>query len=256
MSKAIPSRSDPNKWGCSVCDYGHDVGKSRNGVYKHFKKKHQNLTNSTLSETGSQYNDSENENLHKIEETDKTDDFVKNSDESPDEISQNPEESGWGSIEWDEDENAEPPKTKTIPQGLKGMKSGFDPKTQGHLVRMGFKALDRAVTHYGRGVMSDPSYALERSEDDYDALESATVDMMIHYGINVPVNPLVLWSMTVGSAYVPPMMHIRRNADPNRPKRSLLRGLLGRFRRKRSKGTAPSTIVHTEQRSESNGPNP
>jgi len=254
MSKAIQSRSNPDKWGCSQCDYGHDVGKSRNGVYKHFKTKHQNLTNSTTSETASQSSDFSEPQITQNQQNDENVDFVQNADESGSEISQNREQSEWGSVEWDEPDEPTP-KAKTIPSGLKGMQGGFNPATQGHLVRMGFKALDRAVTHYGRGVMSDPSYSLERTEDDYDALQSATVDMMMHYGIQVPVNPLMLWSVTVGTAYVPPMMHIRRNADPNRPKRSILRGLLGRFRRKRPRGTGASTIVHTEQRSEQNEPN-
>ena len=254
MSKAIPSRSNPDKWGCSQCDYGHDVGKSRNGVYKHFKKKHQNLTNSATSETGSQSSGFSEPQITQNQENDENVDFVQNADESESQISQNREDSEWGSVEWEEPDGPTP-KAKTIPSGLKGMQGGFNPATQGHLVRLGFKALDRAVTHYGRGVMSDPSYSLERSEDDYDALQSATVDMMMHYGIQVPVNPLMLWSVTVGTAYVPPMLHIRRNADPNRPKRSILRGLLGRFRRKRSRGTGPSTQVHTEQRGEQNEPN-
>jgi len=251
--KAIQSRSNPDKWGCSQCDYGHDVGKSRNAVYKHFKKIHQNSTNSTLSETGSQSSGFSDPQITQNREEDENVDFVQNENESESEISQNQENSEWGSVEWEEPDGPAP-KAKTIPNGLKGMQGGFNPATQGHLVRMGFKALDRAVTHYGRGVMSDPTYSLERTEDDYDALQSATVDMMMHYGISVPVNPLMLWSVTVGTAYVPPMMHIRRNADPNRPKRSILRGLLGRFRRKRPKGTGPSTMVRTEQRSEQNEP--
>ncbi len=228
MSKAIPSRADPEKWGCSICDYGHDVGKSRNAVYKHHKTKHQNLTNSTLSETGSQSTDSETTNFTQNPENTENEDFVKNEGISSDENS-------WGNVEWDDDTDQAPPKAKTIPSGVKAMQGGFDPRTQGHLVRMGFKALDRFVTHYGRGVMSDPTYVLERSEDDYDALESSTVDMMIHYGISVPVNPLMMWSITMGTAYVPPLMHIRKNADPNRPKRALLGGIFGRFRRRRSR---------------------
>jgi len=242
--KAVPSRGNPQKWGCSQCDYGHDVGKSRNAVYKHFKAHHQtnieNPSNSTKSEefsTGSQYPDPESPKITQNPENDENEDFVKNESISNDENPSNSTETGWGEIDWNESDSGEAPKTRTIPNAVKMAGQGFDPRTQGHLVRMGFKALDRALSHYGRGVMSNPEYSIERSEGDYDALEQSTVDMMVHYGVSVPVNPLMLWSVTVGSAYAPPLMHIRKNADPNRPKKGLLRGLFGRLRRRRGKTT-------------------
>ena len=252
MSKAVPSVGNPEKWACSACDYGHDVGKSRNAVYKHFKKHHQNdsvketkTTNSSLNFSGSQSSVSENENLHKIEDSTEKDDFVKSES-----ISTESSDDKWGSIEWDENDVSETDvKPKGIPNVVKNLgQGGFDPRTQGHLVRLGFRALDRAVTHYGRGVMSDPSYKIERSEEDYDALEQSTVQMMMHYGVSVPVNPLMLWSVTVGTAYAPPLMHIRKNADPNRPKKGILRAILGRFRRKRSRPTTDPQRTPTEQR--------
>ena len=253
--KAISSRANPQKWGCSQCDYGHDVGKSRNAVYKHFKAHHQttieNPQDHAKSEefsTGSQYSVSETDNLHKIEENAENDDFVKNDPISSDENSSNSTESGWGEIDWNETDSGEVPKSRTIPNAVKMAGQGFDPRTQGHLVRMGFKALDRALSHYGRGVMSDPEYSIERSEGDYDALEQSTVDMMVHYGVSVPVNPLMLWSVTVGSAYAPPLMHIRKNADPNRPKKGLLRGLFGRFRRRRGRTTTYTNEELLERR--------
>lgn len=253
--KAIPSRANPQKWGCSQCDYGHDVGKSRNAVYKHFKSNHQptivNAQDHAKTEqfsTASQYSDSETENLHKIEENTENNDFVKNDPISSDDNPSNSTETDWGEIDWNDSDSGEPPKTRTIPNAVKMAGQGFDPRTQGHLVRMGFKALDRALSHYGRGVMSDPDYSIERSDGDYDALEQSTVDMMVHYGVSVPVNPLMLWSVTVGSAYAPPLMHIRKNADPNRPKKGLLRGLFGRFRRRRGKTTTYTNEELLERR--------
>ena len=54
------------------------------------------------------------------------------------------------------------------------------------------------------------------------ALEMSTLQLMAHYGIQMPVSPLMVWGATVGSAYAPPIMHIRKNADPNRKKGNLL----------------------------------
>ena len=67
--------------------------------------------------------------------------------------------------------------------------------------------------------MSDPEYSIERSEGDYDALEQSTVDMMVHYGVSVPVNPLMLVGHC-GSAYAPPLMHIRKNGSRIDPRKA------------------------------------
>jgi len=77
------------------------------------------------------------------------------------------------------------------------------------------------ITHWGRGVMNKKDWTLKRSKQDYDILEQSTVDVMVQYGINIPVSPLTIWGITVGSAYLPPINHIRKNADPNRKRRIL-----------------------------------
>ena len=190
--KAIPSRANPQKWGCSQCDYGHDVGKSRNAVYKHFKAHHQttivNPQDHAKSEefsTGSQYSVFETDNLHKIEENAENVDFVKNDSISSDENPSNSTDSGWGEIDWNDSDSGEAPKTRTIPNAVK---MAIKDSTLVHKVILyawGSRP-DRALSHYGRGVMSDPEYSIERSEGDYDALEQSTVDMMVHYGVSVP----------------------------------------------------------------------
>jgi hypothetical protein len=91
---------------------------------------------------------------------------------------------------------------------------------QGKIARWGFMTLDRLVTWWGRGVTSDPEYELLRSSKDYDLLEGTTVDVMDYYNISIPLNPLAIWGITVGTAYVPPLADIRRRADPAK-KRSL-----------------------------------
>ena len=256
--KAIPSRADPDKWGCSQCDYGHDVGKSRNAVYKHWKKNHELSDFDEKSQEKSQARSttfSMLENLHKIgstEESETPTDYVQNpGDLSPEESVKNDtsftESDGsieWGSVDWDESTPTDqPPKARTIPKPLSDMAQGnlgaVSSAAQGQVIRFAFMSLDRLLTHYGRGVMSKPDWEVERTREDYDTLESSTMMLMEHYGLSVGVSPLMVWTATVGTAYAPPLMHIRKNADPNRKGRigGLLRRLIPRRRKKKKEET-------------------
>ena len=221
--KAIPSRADPSKWGCSQCDYGHDTGKSRNGVYKHFKKAH------------------ESEEPEVVEVSAPTD-YVQNDDipvEDSDDSFTESDGTDWGSVDWEETESTATPKARTIPKPLSDMAQGnmnaMTAAAQGQVIRFGFMSLDRMLTHWGRGVMNKPDWEVERSPEDYDTLEASTLMLMDHYGMSIGVSPLMVWTATVGSAYAPPLMHIRKNADPNRKGRigGLLRRLIPRRRRKK-----------------------
>jgi hypothetical protein len=140
-----------------------------------------------------------------------------------------PEE--WQEVDWTRvpDEDIIP---DTIGSPVQQMVNAFsgDPKSpsllkrqrdlQGKIARWGFMTLDRFVTWWGRGVTSDPEYELIRSSKDYDLLEGTSVDVMDYYGISIPLNPLAIWGITVGTAYIPPLADIRRRADPDK-KRSL-----------------------------------
>ncbi len=249
--KAVPSRADPSKWGCSQCDYGHDVGKSRNGVYKHFKKNHENVEKTDNFPQARSTTVSMLDNLHKIGSTDETEDssdYVKSAEDFSDEESvkidtdTTDESAGleWGSVEWEESsQNDPPPKARTIPKPLSEMASGnlgaVSMQAQGQVIRFAFMSLDRMLTHYGRGVMNKPEWEIERTPEDYDTLEQSTVMLMEHYGVSLSVSPLMVWTATVGTAYAPPIMHIRKNADPNRKGRlgGLLRRLIPRRRKKK-----------------------
>jgi len=232
--KATPSRADPSKWGCSQCDYGHNEGRSRNGVYKHFNKNH---ATSDFDEK------SDFEKQARSTSVSNEDNFTKSVQDSEESVSsdyvQN-ETLDWGSVEWEESTSSgEMPKARTIPKPLsdiaQGKVSAVSAAAQGQVVRGGFMTLDRMLTHWGRGVMSKPEWELERSPADYDTLEASTVALMEHYGVSVAVSPLMVWTATVGSADAPPLMHIRKNADPNRKGRigGLLRRLIPRRRKKK-----------------------
>lgn len=228
--KAIPSRADPSKWGCAKCDYGHDVGKSRNGVYKHHKKMHESVSSENTPKTEVK---KQARSTPKISEENSTEsvpsDYVQNEEENS--------SNDWGSIEWEETEE-QSPKPRTIPKPLSDMAQGkvsaVTAAAQGQVIRFAFMSLDRMLTHYGRGVMNSDDWEVERSPSDYDTLEASTMGLMAHYGVVVPVSPLMVWTATVGSAYAPPLMHIRKNADPNRKRRfkGMLKRLIPRRRKK------------------------
>ena len=91
--KAIPSRADPSKWGCSQCDYGHDVGKSRNGVYKHFKKAHEGVESEVVEVSAP----SDYVQTDEIPVEDSDDSFTKS------------DGTDWGSVDWEETDNAQGP---------------------------------------------------------------------------------------------------------------------------------------------------
>lgn len=242
--KAVPSRADPSKWGCSQCDYGHDEGRSRNGVYKHFKKNHENVEKSDNFPQARSATVSMLENLHKIgssEESNDSTDYVQSEPlESPDDFTESDGSVEWGSVDWEESTSSSPPpKARTIPKPLSEMASGnlgaVSMQAQGQVIRFAFMSLDRMLTHYGRGVMNKPEWEIERTPEDYDTLEQSTVMLMEHYGVSLAVSPLMVWTATVGTAYAPPIMHIRKNADPSRKGRigGLLRRLIPRRRKKK-----------------------
>jgi len=195
--KAIPHPTDEGKWMSNFDDYGHGEGngKSRNSIYKHFKK---------------QQKSSEN-----IEIEEKTSD-------------------SWIDTEWLETDSKSV-KTKTIPEPLSDMVGGkfqeINLKAQGHVVRTAFIGLDRLITHWGRGVMSDDTWSIERTSADYDTLEDATIQMLAYYDVTIPVTPPMIWGITVSSAYAKPITHVMKNRDPNRKRK----GIFSRIFKRKSK---------------------
>mgnify|MGYP003626992676 FL=1 len=229
--KAIPHPNDADKWMSSFDSYGHGPGngKSRNAIYKRFKKVHGpdsvKSTPSKKEATESLKNKSDFNDKSTTFEQARSTAVLENVEKSLQEPenppeNQEPDSVKWGSIEWDEPEIDAEVKTSTIPKPLSEMAQGqrmaFNQESQAQMIRVGFRALDRALTHYGRGVMNSKDWSVDRSESDYDALEGATSAVFEHYGVQVPVSPLLVLGVTLSTAYLPPLNHIRKNADPNR----------------------------------------
>lgn len=216
MAKVETHPTDEGKFQSTLDNYGHGPGngKSRNAVYKHLKKVAESSeTESVKIDTNPSSEDSD---------IAQNQDFLDNEEST---------ESEWGSVEWDSEDEGEV-NARTIPIGIAGMAEaqGMTLEAQGRMVRYGYVALDRMLTHWGRAVMNQPDWEVERHPGDYDALESSTIAVMAHYGIQIPVSPLMVFGATLTSAYGPPVMHIRKNADPNRKRRGIFSRL---FRRKK-----------------------
>ena len=270
--KAIKHSHDPDKWMSSFDSYGHGKGngKSRNAIYKRFKKVHPDFVKEHPSQkeeteslkNKSDFNDKSTtlsqarsasflKNAENNLKTTEREGFEEGSELQPDSVKSEGESTDWGEIEWNEPDEGVEVKTSTIPKPLSDMaqqqKAAFSEQSQAQMIRVGFRALDRALTHYGRGVMSKPQWSIDRSEADYDALEGSTSAVLEHYGVQVPISPLMVWGATLGSAYAPPLNHIRKNADPNRKKGRIFSGLKRlipkRFRRKQVGGEPLEPLV-------------
>ena len=244
-----PHPSDSGKFQHSFSDYGHGDGngKSRSAVFKHHKKWNadsvQSLAHASADAPvpGPAPTHEAGDSVQDEVESEVTRDLDADSVQDVSET--------LGRIEWAAPDE-KPPKASTIPKPIsdaaRKRQSVVTREATGSVIRYAFVALDRLVSHWGQGVMNRPSYSIDRSDSDYDALQDSTVAVLDHYGVEVPMSPLMVWGATVGAAYGPPITHIRRNADPNRPKSNLFGGMWGRFkglfkRKPKRKATGPST---------------
>ena len=223
MGQVEKHPSDEGRYQSTVDEYGHGLGngKSRSAVYKHLS------------------------NLQKEVPV------IEIVEEIPDEISlgetvQNPDE--FDTISWLEPEDSEVP-SSTIPAPIRKMASGdasglteAQRVGQDVLLRWGWNGLDRGLTIWGRAVTGKEEFAVKRSPQDYDALTTASVNLMDSYGISVAMSPGLVFGIVVTSAYGPPIVEIVQNTDPSYAGRIFgsIKGVIlspfRLFRRMRGKG--------------------
>lgn len=244
MSKIVEKHpTDEGKYQSVFDSYGHGEGngKSRQAVYGHYRK--QNKVKE-LAKAESEFSKSSSSDSEDIPI------------ESADSLSEGEDTSiNWGNISWAK-ESEDDGKADTIPSPVRGIaalgKAGSggsanlkrkQKELQGKMARWGFMMMDRLVTWWGRGVTNNPKYELARSERDYDLLEETTTEVLDYYDLSIPVNPIAVWGVTVVSAYVPPIMDIRKQADPSRKRRFTLRGLF----RRRKKPQYPQVPENDEE---------
>ena len=213
--------TDEGKFQSTFDKYGHGEGngKSRNAVYKYAKK----------LKTPS------------MEKKPKISDSVQVEEKTEDELHKIGIE--WGDVGWFE-ESEETVKPNSIPKPVQELASekvtkmnAMAERSQRHLIRMGFTGIDRLVTHWGRGVLMNKEWEIQRSKSDLDALEESSMAVMKHYGISVELNPVAVWGITVSSAYIPPIIHVQKNAHPSKKGRGIFSriflGIKNRMKRKR-----------------------
>lgn len=210
MSKVEKHPTDEGKYQSTFDEYGHGKGngKSRAAVYKHYNK----TTNSVKEENSPKIDVNENRGTASQSDYTKSDTL-----ENDEEFTQNLTD--YESIAWLEDDTKSV--SSTIPTPIRKIASGKGPglsaaqlATQTHLIRWGFMGLDRGITQWGREVMRKPEWQLERSNADYDAMEGATTNLMDSYGVHIQLSPGLVWGTVMAAAYVPPVAHVTRNADP------------------------------------------
>jgi hypothetical protein len=229
MASVEPHPTDEGKFQSAVDNYGHGPGngKSRSAVYKHLKS-----LNSAEPETQPPPEEADFVQSNESEFPVETEEVEVEQTEEAVDYSEDPE---WGHVEWPDDTESAPT-PRTIPKAVSDLARGkakiADAKATKTIVRFTYHTLDRALTHWGRGVMNDPSWDIVRAPEDMDTLEVATMGVLDHYGVSIPMSPVAVWGAALGSAYVPPLVHIRKHADPTRKKRNWF-AFLRRFRRKK-----------------------
>jgi len=246
MSRVEKHPTDEGKFQSTFDKYGHGEGngKSRAAVYKHYKK----------TEKPSKTVLNENKATASLSDSTKSNQSPPKSDFVEIDAPDSTKSDHWEDIAWlDGEEGGVAP---TIPSPIRRLSSGDGPigdahrATQSQLIRWGYMGIDRGITHWGRGVMSRPDWAIERHPADYDALEAATTHAMDANGLSIELSPTLVWGVVVAAAYAPPLGHIAKNSDPL-VRRSILRRfgqVLLRpsqwFRRRKAQTTPPQPEIH------------
>ena len=220
-------KREDGKYQCPECDYGHDGGRSRQAVTKHYNKHHlkecEESTSDPLLETENQES-SEPEWL-RFDETPKTE------DDDSETVSVSPIASTLlrGMVS-----DAEPPKS------AKALKEYY--QQQGKMIRWIFSGLvDPLLGWYGRGVTADENFEVKRSESDWALFEDASANWCEYHGMSVPVTPDVVMAGTVATFYAPVLAKISRRRDPSRP------SIFKRWRQRRALRKALKTKKEVEE---------
>lgn len=93
-------------------------------------------------------------------------------------------------------------------------------RQQARLIRYIFSgAIDPLVSAYGRGVMGEKGkdWKIERTPDEWEVFEAVTTQWVEHHQLSLDLNPNLLMAGAVLTYYVPPVTHIHRNRDPEKP---------------------------------------
>ena len=219
-------KRDDGKYQCPECDYGHDEGRSRQAVTKHYNKHHLKESEKSASEPllETEKQESSEPEWLRFDETPKTEDDSET-------VSVSPIASTLlrGMVS-----DAEPPKS------AKALKEYY--QQQGKMIRWIFSGLiDPLLGWYGRGVTADENFEVKRSESDWILFEDASANCCEYHCMSVPVTPDVVMAGTVATFYAPVLAKISRRRDPSRP------SLFKRWRQRRAMRKALKSKKEVEE---------
>jgi len=208
------------KYRCPICDYGHKKGRSRQAVSAHYDKVHgekaQNVqedvqeSRTTPEPIEAQETPLEGQETIPIEFTiDETPEWLRSGsvDESEDPITPSPMKAPVKGFlkSLQKEAKATPGKKRSQKEHQAYLKQ------QGRIARWAFVCVDRLVVWWGRGVLEDRSWDITRSQDEWNLIESATVEFMDHRGLSIPISPDLVFLGTITAAYAPPILHVQKN---------------------------------------------
>ncbi len=212
MKKTV--KREDGKYECPMCDYGHDGGRSRQAVTKHFNAAHGDDKKTEEIPSDPLLEGAKSVNLEPSETLDDGPEWLKFAEFSSAEVEDDPSTVSVS------------PLASTL---LRGMVSDEEPPSspkamreyyqqQGKMMRWLFSGfVDPLFAWYGRGVTADDTFAIERSTSDWTLFEDAASNWCEYRGVSVPVTPDIVMIGTVASFYAPVVTKIHRQRDPSKP---------------------------------------
>tara|TARA_R100000963_G_C4642081_1_gene105698 strand:+ start:1664 stop:2437 length:774 start_codon:yes stop_codon:yes gene_type:complete len=221
MAKYEKHPRQKGKYQCTVCDYGHSVGKSRQAVTNHYNKVHKEGDSSTINISSSSDIDESKEskiNSFPISET------------PPPLEEQEGQEPAW--LNFETTDSSEEVSHESLPLVANTVlshwnKSGGFPQTkenlaqfyqqQAKMMRWFFNGIvDPFVSWYGKSITSNAKFEIKRNESEWQLFEGISQQWLEYRQIVLPVTPDIMMAGCIGSFYVPQIYKIQKNKDKSK----------------------------------------
>lgn len=149
------------------------------------------------------------------------------------EVAEEPEKPEWLNVEFDGSDMGDE-KVQSIPSPVKGllatMSGQADPNAiktpaqvqawyaqQARLVRFALAGVvDPIFSWWGKAITADENFIIERSHEEWEMTEAITEQFLAYNQISFMVSPNLLMGGMLGALYIPPVIKMQRQRDPNR----------------------------------------